>query len=185
MDIATNGERALDLAREHRPGLVLVDVGLPDQSGLVVGERILEALPETKVVVVTAICDPSVLKRAAQLGFAGVLTKDTPAGRFSRAIEGILDGQIVIPRRAPRSWNGDPSDPAWLIADLTGREREVLELLVEGVSSGDISRRLHVSNHTVRTHVQNVLTKLQVHSRLEAAVLAVRSGSVSTSRAVG
>jgi two-component system nitrate/nitrite response regulator NarL len=171
-------EEGLEAVHRLRPDVALVDIGLPDGSGLVLGERILEDLPETKVVALSALGDPRAVRDALKIGFHGYIIKDTSISRFVSAIEAVLSGEVVVPRAlAPRVAGKQSSDEqavALLVDQLTPRERQVLELLVEGASGQTIARTLGISPNTVRTHVQNVLTKLQVRSRLEAATFAVR-----------
>jgi two-component system, NarL family, nitrate/nitrite response regulator NarL len=160
-----------------------MDVGLPEQSGIVVGERILQDRPETKVIALTALEDPQTVKEALRAGFSGYLTKETEPGRFERAIASVVDGQVVVPATVGKSlFRKRPETPRTqedlLASQLTSRELEVLELLAEGESSRKIGQSLGVSPNTVRTHVQNILAKLQVHSRLEAAAFAVRRGLI-------
>jgi two-component system, NarL family, response regulator LiaR len=181
---ATTGSEGLDMARRERPDVVLVDIGLPDESGLSVGKKILEALPETKVVAVTSLIDPRAAAEAVRLGFRAYVTKDTPVNQFVSWIQAVLDGAEVTPPQLARHAAGyrtpEEQHAAILIKQLTDRERQVLQLLAEGSSGVQIAARLSISPNTVRTHVQSILTKLQVHSRLEAAAFAVRHGLIRT-----
>ncbi len=174
--IVTTAKKALPAVREYRPDLVLVDLGLPDESGIVVGLDILEEHPGTKVVALTALEDARSVREALRIGFHGYLTKNTEAAQFRRSLESVLDGQVVFPHRLRKKvvrGNGVKGSDAELLAkQLTAREIEVLQLLTEGASGRDIAERLSVSPNTVRTHVQGILSKLQVHSRLEAAAFA-------------
>jgi two-component system nitrate/nitrite response regulator NarL len=177
--ICSSGEQALEAVRRDPPDLVLVDVRLAGESGLEVGRKILEELPGVLVVALTALNDPQIARQAVRLGFRGYITKDLPIRQFVRSIQSVLDGQLIVSHRAGRV-NGrrEEEASALLAAQLTPREREMLALLVEGKSGGEIARSLHLSPNTVRTHIQSVLTKLHVHSRLEAAAFAVRHGIV-------
>lgn len=176
--IANTVEEGLDAVHRLRPEVALVDIGLPDGSGIDLGERILAERPETKVIALSALGDPRAVRDALRVGFHGYIIKDTSISRFITAIEAVLGGEVVVPRAlAPRVAGKQSSDEeavALLVDQLTPRERQVLELLVEGASGQAIARALGISPNTVRTHVQNVLTKLQVRSRLEAATFAVR-----------
>jgi len=179
--IATSAEQALPIVRKQRPDLVLMDLGLPDQDGIALGRAILYEAPDTKVVVLTALEDEKMLRDALRSGFHGYLTKNTEPETFKRALESVADGQVVFQHRLGRALASgvSPASGVELLArQLTSREVEVLQLLAEGASSTEIARRLAVSPNTVRTHVQGILTKLQVHSRLEAAAFAVRYGIV-------
>jgi two-component system, NarL family, nitrate/nitrite response regulator NarL len=181
--IVTTGGDALDALREHQPDLVLIDVGLPDESGIAVGAKLIAERPETRVVALTALADPELVREALHVGFSGYLTKDTQADLFARAVQGVIDGQIVVPQRLGKdalepvpvmALEPEESAVGLLARQLTPRELEVLEMLAQGAGGGEIARRLGVSPNTVRTHVQGILSKLQVHSRLEAAAFAVR-----------
>jgi len=178
--VATTGADGLEFARRLRPDLILVDIGLPDESGLVTGRRILGEFPEAKVIALTALDSPSAVREAMRVGFHGYLTKDTTVSRFASSLRTVLDGQVVLPRRLVSAVGRrrDDDGSALLAAQLTAREREVLGLLAEGLGGTDIARRLGISTNTVRTHIQSILTKLQVHSRLEAAAFALRRGLV-------
>jgi two-component system, NarL family, nitrate/nitrite response regulator NarL len=181
--IVTTGGDALDAFREHQADLVLIDVGLPDESGIAVGAKLIAERPETRVVALTALADPELVREALHVGFSGYLTKDTQADLFARAVQGVIDGQIVVPQRLGKdalepvpvmALEPEESAVGLLARQLTPRELEVLEMLAQGAGGGEIARRLGVSPNTVRTHVQGILSKLQVHSRLEAAAFAVR-----------
>jgi two-component system nitrate/nitrite response regulator NarL len=177
--VATNGADALDLVRREEPDAVLVDIGLPDQSGLVVGSTILKERPETIVVAVTALEDPRITKRAARAGFQGFLTKSSNLPQFVDSVRSVLEGEMVFPRRpVPGSGSaGLGAGPA--LDQLTERERQVLALLSRGAKSQTIADALGIAPNTVRTHVQNIFTKLHVHSRLEAVAFVARHGAVA------
>jgi DNA-binding NarL/FixJ family response regulator len=175
LPVVTRAGDAIEAARRQDPELVLMDIGLPDRSGIALGEDILEERPQTKVVALTALDDATLVREALRVGFAGYITKDTRSDMLVRLLRGVLDGQVVVAANAGRAaGNNGSSDAQALYSQLTRREMEVLRLLVDGASSPAIARTLAVSPNTVRTHVQGILAKLQVHSRLEAAAFAVR-----------
>jgi two-component system nitrate/nitrite response regulator NarL len=174
-EVATNADEALDAVVREAPDVVLLDIGLPDRSGLVLGREILEVHPAAKIVVVTSLEDPRALQEAVRFGFHGFLTKDTKLPQLVSAIREVLGGQLVVPHRlATRRRYGESEEVALLASQLTTREREVLALLSSGANSSEIALSLAVSPNTVRTHVQSILAKLQVHSRLEAVAFATR-----------
>lgn len=180
IEVVTRGSEAAGAVERACPDLALVDLGLPDQGGLGVGRMILERCPGAKVVALTALSDRRAVEEALRSGFHGYLTKDTPLSRFANALRSILDGQVVVPHRlGPASARlAETSNGAFLAERLTSRELDVLALLVQGAGSHAIASGLGIRPNTVRTHVQTILTKLQVHSRLEAATFAVRHGVV-------
>jgi len=162
--LATNGREALAVSRREQPDVVLMDLGLDDVDGLTVGRAILAERPTTKVVAVTARRDKQALDQATASGFYGYVSKDVPLQRFVALLRRILEGHPS----APAVLGSGPRQPGAATARLSSRETTVLELLREGLSTEAIARCLGVSKNTVRTHVQRILMKLQVHSRLEA-----------------
>jgi two-component system nitrate/nitrite response regulator NarL len=171
--IATSGRQALEMVLPDPPDVLLIDIGLPDESGLAVGKKIRELVPGARMLALTALDDPRLAQQSSRMGFSGYLTKDIAVSRVVAALWAVLEGRSVRSNgMAAQRGNGSHMD--LLAQQLTTREREVLGLLVEGLGGQAIGRRLGVSSNTVRTHVQNILSKLQVHSRLEAATLAVR-----------
>lgn len=181
-EIATDGDAALRALgdEDRRPDVVLMDIGLPDRSGIALGAEVAQRWPNVRVIALTALKDRAVMREAMQAGFRGFITKDAQVSRVVNAIRTVHGGELVIPQALaapPLSRSGD--DGADLLArQLTDREREVLALLAEGCASEDIAGQLNISRNTVRTHVQSILAKLGVHSRLEAAAFAVRHGVV-------
>jgi two-component system nitrate/nitrite response regulator NarL len=184
--VVANGAGALEAVGAHQPDLVLLDLGLPDRSGLAVGADILDQAPDTKVVALTALNDSRAVKEAMRRGFHGYMTKDTPVARFVEAVLATINGQMIMPYRlaahAAGSLSSHEHQVALMADQLTYRELDVLRLLAEGMRGEAIVRELGISRNTVRTHVQSILTKLQVHSRLEAATFAVRHGIVDPPR---
>jgi two-component system nitrate/nitrite response regulator NarL len=177
--IAYDGETALTRSdAPDPPDLVLLDVGVAGEAGLDVGRKMLERRPETQVVAVTALHDPAVADEALRSGFSGYLTKETKLSRLMNVIRLVADGGVVVAdelvRTPGRRLPCDDPDAAMLLAQLTSRELEVLELLSAGRASEDIATALNISRNTVRTHVQGILAKLGVHSRLQAAAFASR-----------
>lgn len=182
--VAENGTQALKAVREHQPDLVLLDIGLLEQSGIAVGRAILELRPQTKVVALTVLDDAQTAHAAIRAGFHGYLLKDMPSARFVRALGKIEDGRPLgspRPRRArPRGGRGGSAEDQLLLMQLTARELEVLGLIAEGLPNGRLAARLGISPHTVRSHINAILSKLQLRSRLEAAAFAVRNGLAGT-----
>jgi two-component system nitrate/nitrite response regulator NarL len=167
-------------ALRQRPDVALVDIGLPDENGVQVGRRIMEVSPQTRVIAVTAMDDQRLGDEIVRAGFRGYLLKDTKVSQLLSAIQVVLHGEVVFPTRVPRAGgrDGRPSQARLLGQQLTPRELEVLEMLARGIGGHEIARTLGIAPNTVRTHVQSILSKLQVHSRLEAAAFAVRHGLV-------
>ena len=178
--VAGDAQQALEDWRRTRAEVVLVDLGLPGEDGIAVGKRILEEGPETKVLIVSALNDAKVVGDALRAGFSGYLTKDTPLSHLLTQMEAVVRGEIVVQARlaagATEKRSEEQRHAAFLAELLSTRELEVLALLAEGAGSGQMAKRLGISPNTVRTHVQSILMKLQVHSRLEAATFASKYG---------
>ena len=178
---AYSGSEGVKLAAAEMPDVTLLDLRLPDRSGLEVGQEILLGNPLALLVALTGVRDASAEREAIREGFRGFIPKDTRLAGVVNGIREVLAASVVvIPSARPGAAIGRPAGgkDARLASDLTERERDVLVLIVNGASSEIIADRLGISRNTVRTHVQSVLTKLQVHSRLEAASFAVRHGIV-------
>jgi two-component system response regulator DevR len=170
---------AVDRATATRPDVVLMDYELPDGNGVAATAAIKEKVPEANVVMLTSFADESVLVGAIEAGCCGFLTKHKSAQDVLAAVRLAAEGEALISpdmlvRLLPRLRRNTQDQRVG--SDLTAREREVLGLLADGLSSEAIASRLYLSANTVRNHVQNVLTKLGAHSRLEAVSLAVRAG---------
>jgi two-component system nitrate/nitrite response regulator NarL len=181
MAVATTGQAAIETARDLGPDLALVDIGLPDRSGLSVAAEILSMFPNATVIALTGLEDVSLADQAAKIGLQGYLSKDVSLDQFRASLRKILHGgsvRLMPGARTPRGRSDrEPKTTARMLAShLTKREREVLTLLVRGSSGADIAEELSISKNTVRTHIQSILTKLQVHSRLEAVAFATHNG---------
>ncbi len=157
------------------PDVVLIELS-PSGEGLVLGSRIARDVPDTKVVALTDGDDASLAERSISFGCSGYLTKVIPTAQFIRSIVAIVDGQVVVAASSPLEGMAGETAGDGSIRRLTSREREVLTLLARGTSSTSIAEELSVSDHTVRTHLQNIFSKLGVRSRVQAAAMAVRHG---------
>ncbi|MDQ3956734.1 MAG: response regulator transcription factor [Actinomycetota bacterium] len=182
--IAQTPEEGLEAAERAQPELALIDFGLPGMNGIEVGRRLRGVVPDVTMIAVTGMKDSRLVDMALDAGFHGYLTKDTPLSEFVSSVEEILGGDVVTTskgmHREPKPSTGEERSADLLAKQLTPREKEVLALLVEGASSDDIADRLDISSNTVRTHVQSILTKLQVSSRLSAATFAVKHKILET-----
>lgn len=171
----TTGGLGLETVKILAPDIALIDLGLPDRPGLKVGNEILAQVPNVKVVALSAHDDPATVRGTMRAGFAGYLTKHMSTQSFVEAFSAIAAGRRVFPHQLVPSRQHTPTREtaaAMLASHLTVREKEVLGLIAQGVPSRAIAETLGMSLNTVRSHVQSILTKLQVHSRLEAAAFA-------------
>lgn len=176
--IAGTGAEALEMAAELRPDVVLMDFKLPDADGTDVARQVKERRPEAKVVMVTGYAEDAILIRAIEAGCSGFVTKQQASATVVSAVRAASVGESLIEptllaRLLPRLRQTDRRT-----VDLTTRETEILKLVAEGLTNQAIAERLVISTNTVRNHVQNILTKLGVHSKLEAVATAVRRGMI-------
>jgi len=171
---AGTGPEAVELTRQHAPDVLLLDLKLPELDGLGVLSELRAQQGSTRVLVLTSAVGPATPGLALQAGAAGFLYKDVDPDALVRAIRSVHDGHTVLAPEAAGLVTARPAGDARGIGALTGRERDVLELLAAGHSNREIARLLHVSEKTVKTHVSAVLAKLGVADRTQAALLAVR-----------
>lgn len=177
---------ALRLVREACPDVLLLDVSLPDGDGLQLVPQLQAACPKMQILVLTSLADESTLLRAVEMGVGGFVGKHRPVAEVFAAIRQAADGEIVMPsnllvglltrRRAPASRAPQPAQPEF--EPLTPREREILAHTAQGKSGAAIAEELNISLMTVRTHLRNLMSKLNVHSRLEAVAFALRHGLI-------
>jgi DNA-binding NarL/FixJ family response regulator len=178
---AHDGAGTIELAGATRPDVILMDLHMPNGDGLETTRAIKLARPETKVVMLTSDEDEQSLRRALDLGASGYLTKHEASAEVVKTVRSAAAGEILVPPAMLARLLRTMAAPAPLPASgahLTPRELQVLRALASGAASPDIAKSLKMSPNTVRTHVQNVLSKLGVHSKLEAVTKAVREGVV-------
>lgn len=171
-------KEALDSVRTHRPDVVLLDIHLPDGSGIEAAERIKAEFPATQIVILTSDEEESVLSAAVQAGVTGYLSKHEATPQVLQAVRAAARGEALIaPYMLGRLLRGlrQSATPA-PATPLTPKELQVLTELVLGHANEAVARSLNMSPNTVRTHVQNILAKLHVHSKLEAVSFALRAG---------
>jgi DNA-binding NarL/FixJ family response regulator len=181
---AENGREAIELARQHRPDVVLMDLFMPEMGGLDATRAISAELPEVKVVVLTASDDDADLFEAIKSGAHGYILKNLESEQFFSLLEGAARGEPALTPSLARKILGEFARPAPRrqerpVEDLTEREREVLELLVQGVTSNrQLADRLVVTENTVKYHLRNILSKLHLDNRAQVVAYAIRHGLV-------
>jgi DNA-binding NarL/FixJ family response regulator len=177
---ATTGIEAVDLAASGRPAVILMDLRMPELSGIEATRRILEADPTVGILIVTMSEDDESLFAAMRAGARGYIPKDAERGEILSAIRAAAVGEAVfgasIARRVAEFFAAPRSPAAEPFPDLTERENEILELIAQGRSNGAIAGRLGITSKTVRNHVANVFNKLQVADRSQAIVRAREAG---------
>lgn len=182
--LASNGAQAVELAQKTKPDLVLMDLKMPGMNGIQATQALREQVPETRVLVLTTYDDDEWVFDAIRSGAAGYMLKDTPRDKLIPAIKDTVAGKTHIDpvvagklfRHIAQETVGQPA--SLLAADLNEREREVLQLITNGLSNTEIAQRLHLSDGTVRNYVSALFVKLGVSDRTQAAVLALRYGIV-------
>jgi len=177
---AADGDEALRKLRHLRPDVALVDLVMPGTGGLEVLRQAAVLELATRIVVLTSFAEADQVVPAVRAGAAGYLLKDAEPADLEAAIRAVHRGEALLHPRAAGAVMREVAQPRAASAadDLTPREREVLELLARGLTNRLIARELDVTEKTVKTHVSNVLAKLGVTDRTQAALYAVREGLV-------
>ncbi|GAA3214570.1 response regulator transcription factor [Nonomuraea helvata] len=197
---AGDGEAALRLVEEQRPDVVLMDLRMPRMDGVEATGRIRSAYPDTQVVVLTTYSDDASVFAALKAGARGFLTKDADSDDIARAVATVMRGDaqldptvqrrlldtmstsppqpatIPIPPAETSTPAPSPTAPGALPHGLTRREGEVLALIADGLSNAEIASRLHVTEATVKTHINNLFAKAHLRDRAQAVTYAFRHG---------
>lgn len=182
---AVNGMQAVELARQTQPDVVLLDLVMPEMDGIQATARILESNPNTRVIILTSFGEEDKVLPAIRAGAQGYLLKDIPPLELVQAVRQVYLGNVqlhpevarklmsaVAGKEAPHPSQAAPQSRE----GLTEREQEVLQLIAEGRNNREIAERLVISEKTVKTHVSNILGKLHLDDRTQAAIYALRHG---------
>lgn len=175
---AANGAEALRMVEKLQPNVILMDLMMPVMDGIAATQEIRRRWPDVEVIALTSVLEDASVVGAVRAGAIGYLLKDTQADELCRAIKAAAAGQVQLsPQAAARLMREvrAPENPE----ALTERETDVLRLLAQGKANKEIAALLHIGETTVKTHVSNILMKLGVPSRTQAALYAVRIGLVS------
>ena len=172
---AASGQEAIDLCQQTPPDVVLMDMVMPGMDGVEATQAILEKHPQTKVIALTSFQEGNLVQRALQAGAIGYLLKDVPIDELAAAIRAAHAGRSTISPEAAQALVKVTTQMPPLGEDLTDRQREVLALIVEGLSNNEIAERLVISLATARYHVSTILSKLGAANRAEAAALAIKN----------
>ena len=181
---ASNGDEALAVCTRLRPDIVLMDVRMPGVGGI---EACRRAVPETRIIMLTMSDEEDDLFEAIKAGASGYLLKDVPGEEVLAAIGRVGEGQAIIPASMAATLltefarlSHDPEPLQRSLPPLTDREVEVLRLVARGQANREIAEALVISENTVKNHVRNILEKLHLHSRVEAAVYAHQKHLIPT-----
>jgi DNA-binding NarL/FixJ family response regulator len=171
---AADGATAVSLAERRRPDVVIMDVRMPGMDGLEATKQITTADPDAAVLIFTAYSERMLLSRGLESGAKGYILKEAPHETLLRAIERIAHGDgFVDPALMPAFLNGKEREEM-----LTAREREILQLLADGMSNSDVAAKLFISQETVKSHVRHILTKLEADTRTHAVAIALRDAII-------
>jgi DNA-binding NarL/FixJ family response regulator len=189
---ASDGQEAVQLAGEVAPDVVLMDIRMPKITGIEAARQMKEVAPSAKIVMLTISDEEEDLFEAIRAGASGYLLKDIPLDELADSVRAVHDGQSLInpsmagklltefATLARRDAEDEPAKHA-PAPKLTEREMEVLRLVARGMNNRDIAKELFISENTVKNHVRNILEKLQIHSRMEAVMIAVREKLIEIS----
>jgi len=170
---AADGEAAVELAERRRPNVVIMDVRMPGMDGLEATKILTERVPDSAVLIFTAYSERSLLSRGLESGAKGYVLKEAPHETLLRAIEKVASGEgYVDPALMPAFLTGKDDDT------LTTREREILQLLADGMSNADVAAKLFISQETVKSHVRHILAKLEADTRTQAVAIALREAII-------
>lgn len=179
---AASGQEGLKLAAELVPDVVLMDLVMPEMDGVETTRRLKQISPSSQVIVLTSFDDDQHILPAIRAGALSYLLKDVSTAMLADAVRKAARGEVVmtsqVAKRVMQELRQGGRTPTPLDSDLSEREIEVLRLIAEGRSNTEISERLVISEHTVKRHVSNILSKLHLADRTQAAVYAWREGMV-------
>lgn len=170
---ATNGQQAVTLYREYRPDVTLMDMRMPVMNGLEAVAGIRKEFPDARIVALSTYSGDDEINRAFLAGVRAYLTKDVLHGELIHAIRAVHTGQTYIPAPVAAVLRAQQPRP-----ELSTRELEVLSLIVQGSSNKQIAFTLSIAEYTVKNHVKNILTKLNVEDRTQATTAAIRRGII-------
>jgi DNA-binding NarL/FixJ family response regulator len=171
---AADGEAAVSLVERRRPNVVIMDVRMDGVDGIAATSRIRALVPTTAVLLFTAHAERNLLVRGREAGARGYVLKEAPHETIVRAIERVARGEDFV----------DPALAPGLLANereglLTAREREILQLLADGMSNAEVAKKLFISQETVKSHVRHILAKLEADTRTQAVAIALRESIIA------
>ncbi|MCT8139284.1 response regulator transcription factor [Anaerobacillus sp. CMMVII] len=177
---AQNGLEAIKLADELLPDIILMDVMMPEMDGIEATKRIKETHPEMKILILTSMSDQGYVIPAIRAGANGYQLKDVEPDELVRSIRGVANGESQLSAKVTSQMmtfiSGESKGTEKPLSHLTKREKDVLAEIAKGKSNKEIAVSLFITEKTVKTHVSNILAKLELHDRTQAALYAVKHG---------
>ena len=177
---ATTGQQAIELAESLQPDVLIMDINMPELNGIDATRALTQSSPHVSVLILTMFDDDTSVFQAMRAGARGYLLKGAGEQEIERAVRGVADGEAIfgpaVAQRVLDYLTGNRPRQLTAFPELSERERDVLALLAEGRSNPDIARQLYLSPKTVRNHVSNIFTKLQVADRAQAIIKARDAG---------
>lgn len=170
---ASNGQQAVELYRKHLPDVVLLDLRMPVMGGVEAAQAIRAEFPNARMIALTTYGGDEDIRRALASGVQAYLTKDVLHDELLKAIRAVHAGQTYLPAAVAAALAAQLPRP-----DLSAREVQVLELIVRGLANKQIAYALSIAEHTVKNHVKNILSKLGVQDRTQAATAAIQRGII-------
>ena len=176
---SSDGQEGVEKALSLRPDVILMDLVMDNMDGITATKEILAQWPQAKILIVTSYIDDEKVFPAIQAGASGYLLKTSSAQEIAEAVRKTIVGERVIEEEvSEKIQNQDYANQYFLYEELTNREREVLDLIAQGKSNQEIAEILFITLKTVKTHVSNILAKLGVEDRTQAAIYAFKHGLV-------
>jgi DNA-binding NarL/FixJ family response regulator len=171
---AGDGETAVSLTERRKPDVVIMDLRMPQMDGIEATEEIVARAPDARVLVFTAYRERALLQRGLESGARGYILKEAPHETLLKAIEKVAGGETFVdPALIPSLASGKDGQEI-----LTQREREILQLLADGMSNADVAQQLFISQETVKSHVRHILAKLEAETRTQAVAIALREAMI-------
>ena len=178
VDQAENGQEGVEMALKDRPDIILMDLVMPVKDGIEATKEILKAWPQARIIILTSFIDDAKVYPAMEAGAASYILKTATAEEIAKAIRQTASGERVLEPQVTTKMMNRMNHPQPQYDELTNREREVLQLIAQGKSNQEIATELFITLKTVKTHVSNILAKLDVEDRTQAAIYALKHGLV-------
>jgi DNA-binding NarL/FixJ family response regulator len=187
VEVAANGLEAVAAAERHHPDVVLMDLEMPGMGGVAAIRKVRYASPGTHVLVLSGHDDDVLRAEAMEAGAVGFVSKFTPLHELPDVVRRVGHGENVIDRqegerlaRLLHHRRRQEATERQRVNRLTPRQTEILQMMAEGIPDPDIAERLNLSRYTLRTHMQNILTRLSVHTKVQALAVAIRQGKIAS-----